>query len=105
MRQLFLASKMPFLVKQPSRSPRVLCATHCPPHDIFHDISDFRLYYDPLYFPNFFASMFDSSIKVSDWLLIELRRHFECCRSCPFLRSGLHPFIDEVLYWLLHANF
>ena len=60
---------MVFLVKRPPELPRALCASHCPPHNVLHNMSDFPLYYDPLYYPTCFLSIFNSPIKVYEWLL------------------------------------
>ena len=64
---------MVFLVKQPSELPRVLSASHCPPNNVLHDISEFPLYYDPLYYPTCFSSIFSSPIKVCEWLLTDCK--------------------------------
>ena len=89
---------MVFLVKQPSELPRVLSASHCPPNNVLHDISEFPLYYDPLYYPTCFSSIFSSPIKVCEWLLNGLQVHFDFCSSCIVLQAGLEPFVDDARY-------
>ena len=77
---------MVFLCKQPSELPRVLCASYCPPHDVSHEIDDYPLYYDPLYFPSCYANIFDSEVGVCQWLLTGLQDHFDGCVLCSHLQ-------------------
>lgn len=68
--------RMPFLCKKPSVVARVLCATQCPPHDVFHFIDDYPCYYDACYFPQYHASIF----AVCAWLSASLEAHsLNCC--------------------------
>ena len=74
---------VPFMVKQPSVLPRILCASHCPPHNVEHEIEQYLLYYDPLYFPNDYQSVFSVEQSVCDWLLKSLHTHALSCQTCP----------------------
>ena len=39
------------LSQQPSVLPRVFCASQCPPDNLSHEIDEFLIYYDLVYFP------------------------------------------------------
>lgn len=70
---------MPFLVKQPSVLSRVLCESQCPPHNVIHDISQYDIFYDPLYSP----TLFHSEQSVCDWLLHDVGNHsLSSCSTC-----------------------
>ena len=75
-----------------------MCASHCPPNNVLHDISEFPLYYDPLYYPTCFLSIFSNPIKVCEWLLTGLQAHFDYCRCRTVLQAGLEPFVDNARY-------
>ena len=60
---------MPFLCKQPSRLPHVLCASQCPPDNVYHDIFEYPVYYDALYSPADHVSLFENEESVCNWLL------------------------------------
>jgi hypothetical protein len=55
---------MDFFSKQPSVVARVMNATGCPPHDMLHNIEDYSVFYDPLYFPQLYLSIFESEKKL-----------------------------------------
>ena len=98
---------MTFMVKQPSLLPRALCALQCPPHNLYHDIEDYPEYYNPLYFPAFYASLFASENSVCEWLLNEFRCHMLTCLSCPHLPSFLEREIDGCRFdgFFFHLTF
>jgi hypothetical protein len=75
---------MPFLLKQPSTQPRVLCASQIPPHNIYHDISDYPMFYEPAYYPACYISLFDNEDSVCQWLQYNLQDHRSRCPSCSF---------------------
>ena len=89
---------MPFLHKQPSVQPHILCASQCPPHDIYHDISDFSAYYNDLHFPHDHLSLFDSEEAVCAWMLDSLRRHSFLCSSCSSLKVVSFDVLRMVSY-------
>jgi len=95
----FPLSSMSFLSKQPSVLPRVLCASDCPPHDVLHECSEYPLYYDALYFPEYHSSLFRTEKKVCQWLLNGLLQHFV---DCPFSPSNLpnnsHLSMNKIIY-------
>jgi len=73
-------SAMPFICKKPCVVPRVLCASQCPPHNILHDILDYPFYYEPIYFPEYYASLFATKQSCCVWLLNGLKHHsLNCC--------------------------
>ena len=59
--------KMPFLFKQPSVLPHILSTSQCPPH-VLHDVTEYPLYYDPLYSPADHTTLFESEQSVCQWL-------------------------------------
>ena len=65
-----LVFEMPFLCKHPSMLPRALCASQCPPHNVFHSITEYPEYYDPLYFPKCHVSLFETEQSVCAWTVV-----------------------------------
>jgi hypothetical protein len=51
---------------------------------VYHDIEDFPLYYDPLYYPDYHQSLFDVERAVCLWLLKGLKNHFMSCPKNQF---------------------
>ena len=90
---------MGFLFKQPSVQPCILCASHCPPHDVLHEIDDFPLYYNPLYYPLYNTSVFKTKVSVCLWILEELKIHLISCQSCAPLPGVLKDFEDGVSFF------
>ena len=89
---------MSFLSKQAFKQPRVLCASHCPPHNILHDITEFPLYYDPIYDPTSHRHLFNSVERVCDWILRGLQKHLVECVVCPPLPFKLKKLKDSICY-------
>ena len=54
---------------------RVLEENMCPPSEIPHLIDDYPYYYDPLYFPHLYPSLFVNSRNFCDWLASALNDH------------------------------
>jgi len=63
-----MPESVPEFVQQPYMSARVLDESDCPPPGIWHEISDYPLYYDVTYFPEYHSHLFVSSGSLSDWL-------------------------------------
>ena len=84
--------------KQPSELSRALCTSECPPHNVLHDMNDYPSYYDPVYFPTNYPSIFDSEDSVCEWLLMGLKKHSFVCCSCVFLQNGFEQCEDSVRY-------
>jgi hypothetical protein len=63
---------------------RILCASQCPPHNVYHEIEQFpsRLYYNPVYFPSYHVSLFETEETVCQWLLKGLQDHILVRCSC-----------------------
>jgi hypothetical protein len=77
-----LSINMPFLAKERCTQPRVLSASHCPSHECVHDICQYPIYYDPLYFPDLHPFVFETESSFSVWFLNRVQNHsLECC-SC-----------------------
>jgi hypothetical protein len=66
------------------RFRRASYALLCQPHDVVHDWSDYPLYYDPLYFPQYHSLLFQTENSVYHWLLIGLLQHFVHCPLSSF---------------------
>ena len=75
--------QMLFVSKHPSVLPCSLCASKCPPHNVFHAITNYPEYYDPLYFPKCHLSLLENEQSVCAWLLNNLQIHSAVCSSCP----------------------
>ena len=97
-----------FLCKEPSVLSRVLCDSECPPHDVFHECSEFPTYYDALYFPQCHQLLFETVESVCQWLLSELHTHLVQCSSCPQLECISVIFQDNIHYvapfFLINVN-
>ena len=89
---------MSFLHKQPCVLPRVLCASQCPSDNKPHDIDEFPLYYDPLYYPACYRTLFNSKKMVCQWLLHHLQEHPLMCPSCPYLEPVINGSHDTISY-------
>ena len=68
---------MPFLCKQPSMLPHVLCASQCPPNNVYHEIRCIMMLFIPLQI-------------MCHWLLDGLLDHFLACSSCSSLDDCVH---------------
>ena len=73
---------MVFILKQRSIAPRMLCASQCPPDNVMHDISDYPMFYDPIYEPKIHDDLFESEERVCKWLLTGLKNHGSECIVC-----------------------
>ena len=85
---------MVFLVKQPPELLRVLCASHCPPHNVLHYMSDFPLYYNPLYYLTCFLS-----ILIVQWKFVNGCWLDRKLNSFLLLQPSLEPFVDDAHYF------
>ena len=85
--------KMPFLFKQPSVLPCILCASQCLPHDVLHDQIEYPSFYDPLYSPVDHTTLFDSEQSVCQWLQHGLVVHRVECSRC----SQTTSFFSEMI--------
>ena len=88
---------MSLISKKPSAVLHVLCATQCPPCNILHEIDDYASFYDPCYYPHFYASVFAMRESTCVWLLNGLQTHSVCCEQ--HLQSFSHVVVttDETL--------
>ena len=73
---------MPFLDKAPCHAARVLFDYQCPPFDVEHNIDDFPVYYDPLYYPLLYPHIMSTSQSVCDWLASAINNHLYQCHKC-----------------------
>ena len=78
--------------------PCALCASKCPPHNVFHSVTEYPEYYDPIYFPKCHVSLFESEVAICAWLLNKLQIHSILCTSCPPLHPLCENFEDSVHY-------
>ena len=58
-----------FVSKHPSVVSCTSCTSKCPPHNVFHSVTKYPEYYDPLYFPECHVSLFESETAICAWLL------------------------------------
>jgi hypothetical protein len=72
----------------------------CPPENIYHDISDFPYYYDPLYFPTqaYYPSFFDTEDSACQWLKTAFHRHLLQCHSCSSLAKKYEDIVLNITY-------
>jgi hypothetical protein len=89
---------MAFLCKQPCVLARVLNASDCPPDNVLHEIPDYPLYYDALYFPQDHPLLFQTEESVCRWLLTELQQHCVICPSCVRLQIASSSIKNHVQY-------
>jgi hypothetical protein len=82
----FVQVAMPFLRKQPCTVSRVLSIADIPPHDVPHSHCEYAYYYDPLYFPQYHASIFDDKDNTCSWLQLGFEKHVRDCLSCDVPR-------------------
>ena len=69
---------------------RVLEENMCPPSEIPHLIDDYPYYYDPLYFPHLYPSLFVNSRNFCDWLASALNdHHVSCCRCNSYMNVSV----------------
>ena len=61
--------------KHPCQSARVLDISDCPPFDELHSISEYPLFYDPLYCLELNPELFEDADALSQWLNRSLRSH------------------------------
>ena len=61
---------------------RVLEEYMCPSSETLHLIDDYPYYYDPLYFPNLYPSLFVNPNNFCDWLAFALNDHHVVCHRC-----------------------
>ena len=85
---------MVFLVKRPPELLRVLCASHCPPHNVLHYMSDFPLYYNPLYYLTCFLSILIVQWKFANGCWLDRKLN-----SFLLLQPSLEPFVDDAHYF------
>ncbi|KAJ3574414.1 hypothetical protein NP233_g1788 [Leucocoprinus birnbaumii] len=71
-----------FLVKSPCRVLHVLAPGTTPSHDVAHDISQYPLYYDPIYYPEYHRAVFMSPSSICAWLEDALNFHLRYCPNC-----------------------
>jgi len=73
-----------------------------PPDNLneIHDVDQYPHYYDsdPVYFPSYYPSLFDTEESVCEWLWKNLRHHFLNCTSCDIRPHFLEMFDDSVHY-------
>ena len=88
---------MAFLEKSPCRRACALDIRDCPPSGKFHNIKDYPVYYDPLYHPLDYPSLFETPDTVCVWLLLALQAHPAQCYSCSRARFHGHvSYADNV---------
>jgi len=54
----------------------------CPSSEIPHLIDDYPYYYDPLYFPHLYPSLFANPRNFCNWLVLALNDHHTVCYHC-----------------------
>jgi hypothetical protein len=87
---------MPFLKKCACTAPRALSLEDCPPDNVPHMPSDFPIYYDALYFPQLYPSVFDTPDAFCRWLSTAVRNHQIGLHACS-CTSLMLPFnIDHI---------
>jgi hypothetical protein len=96
--QISASALMSFLHKQPSVLPRALCASLCPPENIYHDISDFPYYYDSLYFPTYYPFLFQTEDSTCRWLKTAFHNHLLRCLSCSSLTKKYEEIVLNITY-------
>jgi hypothetical protein len=80
-----------FLTKAPSCVTRALEEDICPPFTA-HDIRDYPVYYDALYYPRYHESRFATAHSFCSWLLESLVSHHRSCSGCTELFTGCVSF-------------
>lgn len=81
-----------FLCKTPCRVARVLDERYCPPPALAHNISDYPIYYDALYYPQYYPSFFESPENFCSWVARSLVDHPPSCHSCTVVFAGCVSF-------------
>ena len=85
-----------FLNKSPCTVPRQLDEASCPPEGM-HNIADYPLYYDPLYFPHEHSSVFETPENFVAWLSRSLNSHHIHCADCDLEFVGCVALVDTHL--------
>ena len=94
--------KMLFLFKPPSVLPCILSASQCPPHNVLHGVTEYPLYYDPLYSPVDHTMLFESEQSVCQWLWHGLVVHWVGCSRCF---QAMSPFNEMICRVFFSSNF
>lgn len=79
------------MTKVPSCVSRVLDEDDCPPFTV-HDIRDYPVHYDALYFPQYHDHIFATARSFCSWLLMSLAAHHRSCMKCAYRFSGCVTF-------------
>ncbi|KAG1841621.1 hypothetical protein C8R48DRAFT_781332 [Suillus tomentosus] len=93
---------MPFVTKAPCRAARVVDERDCPPPLIPHDINDYPVYYDALYYPRYHTHHFDTPQNFCLWLFNSLTSHHHQCRACSVVFRGCVAF-DGISIVVAHS--
>lgn len=71
-----------FVVKQPSQRVRVVDVDDCPPLGVPHEMSQYPIYYDPIYYPDIHRNVFMSPESIAQWMESQFPHHLNCCQQC-----------------------
>ena len=87
---------MSFLKKRACTAPRALLLEDCPPDNVPHMPSDYPIYYDAVYFPELYASVFESPNSFCAWLCTAVRNHQTGQYACSCMLLMLPFTVDYI---------
>ncbi|KAH0835807.1 hypothetical protein J3R83DRAFT_9664 [Lanmaoa asiatica] len=83
--------------------PRVIDDRFCPP-DGPHDIKDYPIFYDPIYYPNENPECFETPLNFCVWLNNALKDHASHCFQCDTTSSGSVAYDGLDIYFLCYST-
>jgi hypothetical protein len=95
---------MSFFNKRACTVPRVLSLEKCPPDEVPHMPSEYPLYYDALYFPEFHPSVFETPDSFCRWLTEAVSDHLNGFRACS-CTSFIFPFAIDYRQGCFNVTF